>query len=256
MNMKNTTLLIAITITISFTFLSCEKETTSSNEDVTVIKAIGDIQNDVEAFRNLLGPLSTTPGATTGRREINWDGVPDSLQDVALPLDFFNQTGDNAVASLQRGITYAAKGSFMVSSANFSEINANASSQFQAFSGSNTFANVTAAAWDVSFQKAGTTIDAAVQGFGLVFSDVDKDNSTSLEFFNGDKSLGKYFVPPHEATSSFSFLGVYFKNAERITKVTVTHDGFLSEGAKDISDNGIRDLVVLDDFIYSEPAVQ
>jgi hypothetical protein len=255
MNMKNFALLIALTLTGSFT-LSCQKGTVSSNEDVKVIKSTGDIQNDVEAFRNLLGPLNTTPGATTGRREINWDGVPDSLQDKALPLDFFNPTGDNAVASLQKGVTYAAIGSFMVSSANFAEINSGSSSQFQAFSGSNTFANTTAAKWDVSFQKAGTTTSAAVQGFGLVFSDVDEDNSTSLEFFNGDKSLGKYFVPPHNATSSFSFLGVYFKNGEHITKVTVAHDGFLSDGTKDISDNGTRDLVVLDDFIYSEPVIQ
>ncbi|HEY6974849.1 MAG TPA: hypothetical protein VH396_01095 [Chitinophagaceae bacterium] len=254
--MKNFALLIAITFSASFTFLSCEKEITSPNNDITVIKSTGDIQNDVEAFRSLLGPLNTTPGATTGRREINWDGVPDSLQDVALPLDFFNPTGDNAVASLQRGVTYSAKGAFMVSSASFAEINSGASSQFHSFSGSNTFANVSAARWDVSFQKAGTTSSAAVQAFGLVFSDVDEENSTSLEFFDGDKSLGKYFVPPHDATSSFSFLGVYFKNGEHITKVTVSHDGFLSEGTKDISDNGTRDLVVLDDFIYSEPVVQ
>jgi len=253
--MKNFALLITITFSASITFLSCEKEITSANDNVTVIKSTGDIQNDVETFRHLLGPLNTTPGATTGRREINWDGVPDSLQDVALPVDFFNPTGDNAVASLQRGVTYA-KGTFMVSSTKFAKENSGASSQFQAFSGSNTFANVSAARWDVSFQKSGTTASAATQGFGLVFSDVDEDNSTSLEFFDGDKSLGKYFVPPHDATSSFSFLGVYFKNAECITKVTVSHDGFLSEGTKDISDNGTRDLVVLDDFIYSEPVVQ
>jgi hypothetical protein len=253
--MKNYALLIAFTFSASLTFLSCEKETTSANDDVTVIKSTGDIQNDVETFRHLLGPLNTTPGPTTGRREINWDGVPDSLQDIALPVDFFNPTGDNAVASLQRGVTYAT-GSFMVSSTKFAKENGGASSQFQAFSGSNAFANMSAARWDVSFQKAGTTTSAAVQAFGLVFSDVDEDNSTSLEFFNEDKSLGKYFVPPHDAISSFSFLGAYFKNAERITKVTVSHDGFLSEGTKDISDNGTRDLVVLDDFIYSEPVVQ
>jgi hypothetical protein len=254
--MKNFIVSLVTTFTISFSFSSCNKETVSSNDDVTVVKATGNIQNDVEAFRNLLGPLNTMPGATAGRREINWDAVPDSLLDVALPNNFFNQTGDNAVASLQKGVTYSATGSFMVSSTSFAKVNGDASSQFQAFSGSNTFANVTAAKWDVSFQKAGTTISAAIQGFGLVFSDVDEDNSTSLEFFNGDKSLGKYFVPPHNTTSSFSFLGVYFKNGERITKVTVTHDGFLSEGTKDISENGTKDLIVLDDFIYSEPVIQ
>jgi hypothetical protein len=46
------------------------------------------------------------------------------------------------------------------------------------------------------------------------------------------------------------------KNNERITRVTVSHDGFLAEGTKDVSDGGTKDLIVLDDFIYSEPAVQ
>src|SRR6266487_594978 len=101
--MKNVALLVVVGLIISCSFLSCEKETVSANEDVTVIKASGDIKDDVEKFRSLLGPLNTTPGATTGRREINWDAVPDSLLDVAMPLDFFNQTGENAVASLQRG---------------------------------------------------------------------------------------------------------------------------------------------------------
>ena len=68
--------------------------------------------------------------------------------------------------------------------------------------------------------------------------------------------MGKYFVTPHDANSGFSFLGVYFKNAERITRVEIKHDGTLSEGTKDISDSGPRDLIVLDDFIYSEPLAQ
>ena len=57
-------------------------------------------------------------------------------------------------------------------------------------------------------------------------------------------------------SSHFSFLGVRFNKSERITKVTVTHDGFLEEGTKDVSEGGARDLVVLDDFIYSEPVAQ
>ena len=144
-------------------------------------------------------------------------------------------------------------GNFMVSNNGFSAINSSASSEFSAFSGENTFANTTASKWDVKFQEAGTENTASVQAFGMVFSDVDEDNSTSAEFFDGDKSLGKFFVPPHDTTGSFSFLGVSFNKGERITKVTVTHDGFLAEGTEDISDGGTRDLIVLDDFIYSEP---
>jgi len=63
-------------------------------------------------------------------------------------------------------------------------------------------------------------------------------------------------VPSHDITSNFSFLGVHFNKGEHITKVTVTHDGFLEEGTKDVSQGGTKDLVVLDDFIYSEPVAQ
>ena len=236
-------------------FFSCEKDNATNNDDVVVIKATGDIQADVDAFKNMLGPLNTTPGVTSGHREINWDAVPDSLLNKPLPDNFFNQTGENVSAALQRGITYT-PGNFVVSNNAFAFVNSDASAQFSAFSGTNTFANTTVSRWDVSFQKAGTTESASVQAFGLVFSDVDEDNSTSVEFFEGDTSLGKYFVPAHDATSSFSFLGVKFQNTHRITKVTVTHDGFLAEGTQDVSDGGTRDLIVLDDFIYSEPVAQ
>ncbi len=83
-----------------------------------------------------------------------------------------------------------------------------------------------------------------------------EDSSTALEFFDEGASLSKFFVPAHDAISSFSFLGVQFNNNGHITKVTVTHDGFLEEGTKDVSDVGIRDLIVIDDFIYSEPVVE
>ena len=252
--MKNITTIITLALSTNL-FFACDKNSSTRSEDVTVIQATGDIQDDVIAFKNSLGPLNTTPNATGGHREINWDAVPDSLLDKPLPEDFFNPTSSNVSAALQRGITYS-PGTFMVSSNSFESINNEASSEFSSFSGNNAFANTAVARWDVKFQKAGTTQAASVQAFGLVFSDVDEDNSTSIEFFNGDKSLGKFFVPPHDISSNFSFLGVHFKNSERITKVTVTPDGFLEEGTKDISQGGLRDLVVLDDFIYSEPVAQ
>jgi hypothetical protein len=252
--MKN---IVAVAIMLNTVlFFSCDKdEGEGNNDNVMVIKATVDIQPDVDAFKNMLGPLNTTPDVTGGHREINWDAVPDSLLNKPLPDNFFNQTGENASTALQKGITYT-PGNFVVSNNQFAFLNSDASTQFSAFSGTNTFANTTVSRWDVSFQRAGTTESAFVQAFGLVFSDVDKDNSTSVEFFEGNTSLGKYFVPAHDASSSFSFLGVNFQNNRRVTKVTVIHDGFLAEGARDVSDGGTRDLIVLDDFIYSEPVVK
>lgn len=249
--MKNTFFLL---LSMAVATNSCNKKQSVPAENPVIIASSGDITNAVTNFRSQLGVLNTTPGPTSGRREINWDAVPDSLNDKPMPLDFFNPTGKNADASLQRGLSYdPGKGTFMVSGNNFAQTNSNAASQFNAFSGTKTFANTTAAQWPVGFQKAGTSESAYTQAFGAVFSDVDEANTTSLEFFDGEKSLGKYFVPPHDNTSSFSFLGVRFVNNEHITKVQVTHDGFLAEDVKDISEGGNKDLVVLDDFIYSEP---
>jgi hypothetical protein len=237
-------------------FSSCEKDEkeNTQEENVIVVKANGDIQDDVDAFRHLLGDqLNNTPGVVGGRREINWEGVPDTWLGLKLPEDFFNPTGPAAPAANQRGLQYAAIGRIQVSKTNFSEVNSNASPEFAAFSGTKAFANVSVNDWEVGFEVPGQEIPASVKGFGAVFSDVDLANSTSLEFFNGNKSLGKYFAPVHTTASSFSFLGIYFKNNERITKIRVIHDGILLDGQKDISNNGPKDLIIMDDLIYSEP---
>lgn len=49
-----------------------------------------------------------------------------------------------------------------------------------------------------------------------------------------------------------SFLGVYFED-RTVTKVLVRHDGKLAGGGKDVSQGGSKDLIVLDDLVYSEP---
>jgi hypothetical protein len=88
-----------------------------------------------------------------------------------------------------------------------------------------------------------------------VFADVDKENSTYIELLNNDKSIGKYYVPVQGNGTKFSFLGVYFKN-ERITSVRVGHEGRLSDQGRDLSQGGTADLVILDDFLYSEPVAK
>lgn len=230
---------------------SCKKD---SESDAVVVKGNGNISGKVDEFRQLLGAtLNTTPGAVGGRREINWEGVPDSLLSKALPKDFFNPVGtEPALAARQRGLVYESAGSFMVSNTSFTEINSQAAGQFSAFSGSKTFANVTNNLWDLSPEVPGKAEAATVKGFGIVFSDVDITNSTFMEFFNEGRSLGKFYVPARNSSSSHSFLGVYFKK-ERITSIKVGHDGVIGNGEKDISQSGAHDLVVLDDFLYDEP---
>lgn len=236
-------------------FASCEKEDDETQQpEATVFKAAGNIEAKLGEFRNLLGEVNTAPGAVTGRREVNWDGVPDSLLNKELPLDFFNPVGVNAPAARQRGLAYS-NGIFQVSASNFAEVNSEAASEFSAFSGDKVFANVSRSQWPVEFRVPGQATLANVQAFGMVFSDVDAEGSTTLEFFDGAESLGKFPVPPHDASGSFSFLGLHF-NDRTITKVVVTHQGILSKGEKDISQGGTNDLIVVDDLIYSEPRQQ
>lgn len=251
--MKNNILIVPVIAALLLLY-SCKKEA-DPGEQVTVVAANGNINSSLNEFRNLLGSqLNNTTGQTTGRREINWDAVPDSLLGKALPLNFFNPVAAAAPEALKRGLAYSPSGGeFRVSNTNFADVNAAAAAQFSSFSGNKIFANISSNDWEVLFQVAGSSTAASVKGFGAVFADVDLSNSTSLEFFNGTKSLGKYFVPAHDASSSFSFLGVYFKNNETITKVQVSHQGNLASGAADVSNSGAADLIVLDDFLYSEP---
>ncbi|MGB8190438.1 MAG: hypothetical protein WCF67_00905 [Chitinophagaceae bacterium] len=234
--------------------MACKKD---KDQDAIVIQSSGNITSSVDAFRHLLGDkLNTSPGAVGGRREINWDGVPDSLLGKPLPEQFFNNTDPGAPASTQRGLIYESDGIFQVSKSNFSEVNAAAANQFAPFSGTNIFTNTSENLWDVGFELPGQDVAASVSGFGVVFADVDIANNTSLEFFNGNKSLGKFFAPVHDPNSKFSFLGVYFKN-KRVTKIKVQHgNGLLNSGQKDITDGGSSDLVILDDFLYDEPVKQ
>jgi hypothetical protein len=174
-----------------------------------------------------------------------------------LPEDFFNPTGPGALAGRQRGLTYTSlAGAFMVSKANFAEVNTLAAGSFKPFSGNNTFANTSRALWEVGFQVPGQATRASVKGFGAVFSDVDLPNTSFLELFENDKSLGRFAIPAHDNSSSHSFLGVYFRNEHKITKVVVTHPGTLSSGQADVTNGGTDDLIVLDDFFYGEPTKQ
>jgi hypothetical protein len=232
----------------------CKKEDNPVS-DAVIFSAGADITIKMDEFRSQLGVLNTTTGVTGGRREINWDGVPDSMTGIKLAGDFFNPVFAGAPAGRQRGLVYAGTSDAMVSKNNFSEVNANTATAFTSFSGNKSFAVVNAALWPVEFAVAGQTTPATIKGFGIVVADADKSNSTFLEFFNGSRSLGKYYVPAHTSGRNFSFLGVYFKN-ELVTLVEIGHEGRLIDGNKDITDGGSKDLVVFDDFIYSEPVAK
>jgi len=252
---------------IAWTVISCSKDDNNGytttlpqqTPQATILSAAGDsaaIIGTINQFRSLLGDsLNLTTGKTTGRREVNWDGVPSTFTNQNnFPFDFFNSTNAADPAGRKRGLVYANTGtSFRVDSTSFSEIDASYANQFAPFSKKRLFAYIGSNISEVTFKIAGTNTDAFVHGFGIIFSDVDDVNSTTVEFFSGNTSLGIFKAPIRNASGGFSFLGVNFKD-EEVTRVKITSgSGVLAAGTKDVSDGGSADLVVMDDFFYDEP---
>jgi hypothetical protein len=241
-------------------FETTPKSAASSKEEAIVVKAHGDINDALSQFRDLLGggQPNTAPGAVGGRREINWDAVPDNLtNNNAFPGDFFGSSDPAAANGRKRGLIMTTPGTgFSISDTNFFNINQTYGDQFKTFSPRKTFVPIGSTITDNFFKIPGTNTDASVHGFGVVFSDVNNESSTSMEFYDGERLLGSFKVPNNgnNEPGAFSFLGVYFPNAN-VTRVRIySGSDPLSSTQNDISDGGGEDLVIMDDFIYSEPA--
>ena len=229
----------------------------SSKSDAIVFKASGNILPTLEEFRGLLGTLNIKPNVVDGRREVNWDAVPAALTNNNLfPGDFFGSADPLAPDGRKRGIVSTTPGNgFQISDSNFENVKAEYGKLFKAFSPKKTFIANGSTITDNFFKVPGTNVNASVQGFGVVFSGVNNSSSTSMEFYDGDKLLGTFKVPNNGTNnvSGFSFLGVYFPN-DKVTHVRIISGSApLSSTQDDLSDGGGEDLVIMDDFIYSEP---
>ena len=223
----------------------------------TVITAAGDsaaIVAKLNEFRNLAGnPLNAAPGAVGGRREVNWDAVPPNFTNANnFPFDFFGASDSALANGRKRGLILKNTGtSFRVDSTDFAGVDSSSEEQFKPFSRKKLFAYMGNNVTEVSFKVPGTQTDAFVKSFAVIFADVDDANSTTIEFFNGNKSLGVFKAPV--AAQGFSLLGVGFPD-EKITHLKITSgNALLAAGVKDVSNGGTKDLVVMDDFLYSEP---
>ena len=218
----------------------------------TVYSATGPIGATVSQFRAILGPANggIAGGQPAGRREINWDGaaaIPFNNRND-FPADFFNTT-------VKAGAVFTTPGTgFRNDSTLFSEINPDYARQFLFFTAPNLFAPIGSNQLDQSFEVAGQPTPAVVRGFGIVFSDVDLVDRTTIQLFPQDgSSLGTYSAPVRSDEGGFSFVGVTFADAI-IARVRITlGTGALGANVEDISAGGTVDLVVLDNLIYSEP---
>jgi len=210
------------------------------------------IQTTVDSYRTALGTLNpnVAGSAGSGRREINWDGVPDALSAPNnLPANFFNVNSPRGVVFSTPGTGFEVSGNAGVAPIEFDNINATYSGIFQTFSAQRLFTPIGSNVMDVNFFVPGSGTASYTSAFGAVFADVDLANTTSLQFFDTNNiSLGTFFVPT--SNTGLSFLGIQFNAGERVGRVRIT-TGNAALGGNDSSTN---DMVVMDDFIYAEPA--
>ena len=213
-----------------------------------VIAGAGNISPLLEQYRALLGDnLGSKPAAKQGRREINWDGVPDDKAAPAfLAKDIFAGRGV-ILTTPGKGVQVSARGGNPGGTPpRFGNINPTYANVFAHFSAERLFSPVGSNAVDVTFVVPGTNRPATARGFGAVYVDVDKEH-TAFEFFEvGNKSLGRFAVPANNG--GFSFLGVLFDKPV----VARVHIDYGTEGLGP-DDSPEHDVAVMDDFLYDEP---
>jgi Thrombospondin type 3 repeat len=215
------------------------------------------IQSAVDAFRGDLGALNPNDGTSlgTGRREINWDGVPDMLASPAgLPTNFFNATSPRGVVFSTPGTGFLVSRKAAQTNPEFADIEPTYPSTFGVFSPERLFTPSGSTVTDVTFfvPTASSTTAAVTKGFGAVFTDVDTSGAALLQFFDKDGTAVWSGEPAlATGTAGLSFLGAYLPDGPGIARVRIT-SGKTPIGAG-VIDSVANDVVVLDDFIYGEP---
>lgn len=205
-----------------------------------------------DAFRAAVGggTVAGADGSFGGlRREINWDGVPETRADPSpLPADFFN-------VNSPRGVVFSTPGTGFLVSANAGSSTPplfGFPSDFQAFSAQKLFTAVNSNTTDVIFLVPGTTTPATTTAFGVIFVDVEVAGLTKVQFFDQNNSLIYTRDALVAGNQGLSFDGAVADAGERISRVRIT------SGLNTIVSNGLignpnDDVVVMDDFLYAEP---
>lgn len=224
-----------------------------------------DIQAAVDQFRSHLGPNNGIGGSfASGRREINWDGVPEGLSEPnSLPPDFFNfrsQRGAMFSTAAQPDpdnpfLQPVAVSSSLGSSVplRFGNINPQYTDEFESFSEPRLFTAPGSNVLEITFFIPGTTIPASVDGFGAVFTDVDTPVTQILLYDETGRIIPHNCGPVLTADKGLSFKGILFDQPFiRIARVLLILGNAPLSATNTDGVNGV-DVVAMDDFIYGEP---
>ena len=243
----------------------------------TVFQAAGptiaSIQSPVDEYRAALGGPNNgnVPGPlASGRREINWDGGGNNQTTAVAANPFAGfQVTRGALFTTPDGIGFVqappAADPVLFPPGGMAGVFDNPSygTIFTAFSDFRLFSPIQGKVTDMTFfVPGGGNIPATTAGFGAVFTGVDlpdgsgpgtkhgnRKASTLMEYFGADgELLFSSFVPAAPSDGSLSFLGVVFDDA-RIARVRIT-SGNVAPGPDDSTE---QDIVMMDDFLYSEP---
>ena len=222
-------------------------------------------QSIVDQFRTDLAGANNGVGGsfTSGRREVNWDGVPDSFSEPNnFPSNFFNVNSPRGIVfNAVEDATGAALNQFAVSATTasgvpvrFGNLNANYSTIFQTFSAQRLFMARNTHIMEVTFLIPGTKIPATVSGFGVMFVDVDSatggDRSLIRVYGADGTQLSAASAPVND--NGLSFVGISFNAGERIARVVIESGNAALSATNNDGVNGV-DVVAMDDFIYGEP---
>ena len=224
------------------------------------------IQATVDIFRtDLGGGLNPNNGQSfgSGRREVNWDGVPDQFSEPNnFPPNFFNINSPRGVVfNAIEDATGAALNQFAVSASaasgvpvRFANLNASYDDFLQTFSPQRLFIARNTHILEVNFFIPGTRIPATVSGFGVVLADVDSatgGNRSLIRVYGVDGTLLSAASAPVN-DGGLSFVGISFNAGERIARVVIESGNAALNSTNNDGVGGV-DIVAMDDFIYGEP---
>ncbi|MGH2961334.1 MAG: hypothetical protein ACRDL3_03940 [Solirubrobacterales bacterium] len=220
----------------------------------------GAITPAVDAFEAEVG-ADDCP-ADSGCRRIVWDGVPDTRSAPAFMPEgqfrgagaLFTTPGTGVQLNMDDDSADAAPFDDP-DDVDFSDIDATYEGEFEPFTQQRLFTSIGSNVIDTEFVVPDSDTPADTNAFGVVFSDVNVEGPTRMEYFAPDgSSLGSFPVPATAGSETFSFLGVIFDAGERIARVRITQGG--APLAAGVNDLGPADLVVTDNFVFGDPQEQ